>query len=70
MPAFERNCRWGPAFGRSGPLFRTGALLIPLEDIYHCTKACSWLTIPVRALQCTFPLVWGSGGRVQWPFMF
>ena len=28
-----------------------------VEDIYHCTKACSWLTIPVRALQCTFPPV-------------
>ena len=35
-----------------------------LEDVYHCTKACSWLTIPVRALQSTFPPVWGSGGRV------
>ena len=35
-----------------------------LEDIYHCMKACSWLTIPARALQCTFPPVWGSGGRV------
>ena len=35
-----------------------------LEDVYHCTKACSWLTILVRALQCTFPPVWGSVGRV------
>ena len=35
-----------------------------LEDVYHCIKACSWLTIPVRILQCTFPSVWGPGGRV------
>ena len=42
-----------------------------LEDIYHCTKACSWLTIPVRALQCTFPPVWSSGGEgTDWPFVF
>ena len=30
IPACGRNCRWGPAFERSGPLFQTGALLIPL----------------------------------------
>ena len=35
-----------------------------LEDIYHCTKACSWLTIPFQSLQCTCPPVWSSGRRV------
>ena len=35
-----------------------------LEDVYHCTKACSWLTIPVRPVKCTFPPVWSSRGRV------
>ena len=28
-------------------------------DVYHCTKSCSWLTIPVWALQCMFPCVLG-----------
>ena len=34
-----------------------------VEDIHHCTKTCSWLTIPVRALQCAFPSLWTSSGR-------
>ena len=34
------------------------------EDVYHCSKACSWVTIPVLALQWTFPTVSSSGGRL------
>ena len=33
------------------------------EDVYHRLKACSWLTIPVRILQCTFPAVRSATGR-------
>ena len=27
------------------------------EDVYHRLKACSWMTVPVCTLQCTFPAV-------------
>ena len=33
------------------------------EDMYHRLKACSWLTVPVRILQCTFGLVFSASGR-------
>ena len=33
------------------------------EDVYQRLKACSWLTIPVRVLQCTFLAVRSVTGR-------
>ena len=33
------------------------------EDVYHRTKACTWLTVPLRILQCTFAEVTSSAGR-------
>ena len=33
------------------------------EDAYHRLKACSWLAVPVRILQCTFGLVFSATGH-------
>ena len=38
------------------------------EDVYHKLNACSWLTVPVRILQCTFSPVFSASGRapISW----
>ena len=34
------------------------------EDMYHRLKACLWLIVPLRVLDCSFPVVRSLAGRV------